>query len=506
MELLSPDRKDTVLKLLAELDMELDGRMLLRSNQTKFQDAARTWIDFGDDHDEGSSSSSSRLPLVVIRVASQKDVEKAVPILVGLARDYDFPFRVQSGGHHKAGYSTVAGGAVLSLRKLKDIHFNKSQSMVTIGPGVRVEAFMEEMLAKRGYAGVVASAARVAQGGFVLGGGFGALSRRYGLGIDNVQRLRIVLADGSVQNLQDGELFWALRGGGSGSFGVVTEMDYKVYPTRDTKLALIAKVPMDHVGSFLHKLGRKEPYIPRELVAVFDRYEQEKEEEALAVFQLTWMGDGPNSIAEGRHYLEQEIIPLFPQREHTHTTFFDFSWSKTSQESEQLPWATSIRATQGWNGFLMPRNNTQFIWDNIQEQLSSLLKDCPHLSPNIELWGGAISDVASNDTAFAYREAIYNVGVVLMVPNGTEDLKQVFQEQVNKVSQVWPLIAKYLSGAFVNYPMASLANRTYAPVYWGSNLKRLVEIKRKYDPINAFSYEQSIPLHPKSMTAQLAQN
>ena len=506
MELLSPDRKDTVLKLLAELDMELDGRMLLRSNQTKFQDAARTWIDFGDDHDEGSSSSSSRLPLVVIRVASQKDVEKAVPILVGLARDYDFPFRVQSGGHHKAGYSTVAGGAVLSLRKLKDIHFNKSQSMVTIGPGVRVEAFMEEMLAKRGYAGVVASAARVAQGGFVLGGGFGALSRRYGLGIDNVQRLRIVLADGSVQNLQDGELFWALRGGGSGSFGVVTEMDYKVYPTRDTKLALIAKVPMDHVGSFLHKLGRKEPYIPRELVAVFDRYEQEKEEKALAVFQLTWMGDGPNSIAEGRHYLEQEIIPLFPQREHTHTTFFDFSWSKTSQESEQLPWATSIRATQGWNGFLMPRNNTQFIWDNIQEQLSSLLKDCPHLSPNIELWGGAISDVASNDTAFAYREAIYNVGVVLMVPNGTEDLKQVFQEQVNKVSQVWPLIAKYLSGAFVNYPMASLANRTYAPVYWGSNLKRLVEIKRKYDPINAFSYEQSIPLHPKSMTAQLAQN
>jgi FAD/FMN-containing dehydrogenase len=241
-------------------------------------------------------------------------------------------------------------------------------------------------------------------------------------------------------------------------------------------------------------------------VALFDRYEQEKEEEAFAVFQLTWMGDGPNSIAQGRHYMEQEIVPLFPQREHTHTTFFDFSWSKISQESEQLPWATSIRATQGWNGFLMPRNNTQFIWDNIQASLSSLLSDCPHLSPNIELWGGAISDVASNDTAFAHREAVYNVGVVLMVPNGTENLQQVFQDQVNKVSQVWPLIANYLSGAYVNYPMASLANKAYAAEYWGSNLKRLVEIKRKYDPINAFSYQQSVPLHPKSMAAQLARN
>jgi hypothetical protein len=213
------------------------------------------------------------------------------------------------------------------------------------------------------------------------------------------------------------------------------------------------------------------------------------------------MGDGPNSIAEGRHYLEQEIMPLFPQREYTTTTFFDFSWSKTSQESEQLPWATSIRATQGWNGFLMPRNNTQYIWHNIQASLSLLLRDCPHLSPHIELWGGAISDVASNDTAFAYREAVYNVGVVLMVPNGTENLEQVFQEQVDKVSQLWPWIAKYLSGAYVNYPMADLANRTYAAVYWGSNLKRLVEIKRKYDPINAFSYEQSVPLHPKRLAA-----
>jgi hypothetical protein len=54
--------------------------------------------------------------------------------------------------------------------------------------------------------------------------------------------------------------------------------------------------------------------------------------------------------------------------------------------------------------------------------------------------------------------------------------------------------------------MASLANKAYAAEYWGSNLKRLVEIKRKYDPINAFSYQQSVPLHPKSMAAQLARN
>jgi FAD/FMN-containing dehydrogenase len=69
-----------------------------------------------------------------------------------------------------------------------------------------------------------------------------------------------------------------------------------------------------------------------------------------------------------------------------------------------------------------------------------------------------------------------------------------FQEQVASVNAWWPSMAKYLTGAYLNYPMNSLSRTEYPRVYWGEHLERLVEIKQRYDPGDVFSYEQSIPL------------
>ena len=100
------------------------------------------------------------------------------------------------------------------------------------------EDFMKEILDGNGYSGIVASAAGVGMGGFVLGGGYGLESRIYGLAIDNVVGLEVVLPNGEVNQVKEGDdLFWALCGAGGGNIGVVTSMEYKVYPSHDIKWA-----------------------------------------------------------------------------------------------------------------------------------------------------------------------------------------------------------------------------------------------------------------------------
>ena len=524
------NRTYIILHTLERLDLELEGQIILVSNKTKFQMAAYVWTE------------TVLPPLAVIQVANGEDVRRAVPILVGLARDYDFPFRVKSGGMSMAGYSTVANGAILSLSQLttwkwsdgnRTNHTNHPNHpndnnpvkddyrIVTMEPGISVEQWMDELLAKNGTAGVLASAARVAMGGFLMGGGYGYMSRRYGLGIDNVERLRVVLADGSVKDLSrnDGDddstndLFWALRGAGNGNYGVVIEMDYRVYPTQDEKLAALVKVPFPHVGSFLYQLGQKEQRhdLPREFFARINRVERGSSSNMdgnnnndWAVIELFWMGDDDDSLRYGRHYLQHEIFPLFPSRDNIgrHALLYDFSWSMVSKQGEQPAWESRIYQAQVWNGFLFASNNTQDIWDDIQENMSPLIQVCPDLFPQIELWGGAVADIPSNATAFPHRQAVYNVGLVLLVqnttePNSTETPGRRFQQQSARVNGVWPLIARHLTGSYVNYPMSSLTQDDYPRAYWGNNLKRLVEIKRKYDPIDSFFYEQSVPLYPK---------
>jgi hypothetical protein len=266
------DERREILVALKDLDEAIHGDIVLRSNKTKFANAASVW-------QRQDSISSISSPLAVIEVTTVDDVQIAIPILAGLARDYELNFRIRSGGYsYMNGYSTINNGVMLNLAELNTIgtinttttlipnkknitainndnnHDNTAIaaiststtiSTITIGPGVRVEDFMKNILDEHGYSGIVASAGGVGMGGFILGGGYGLQSRMYGLAIDNVVSLDVVLASGEskmdVTKNDDGndsnDLFWALRGSGGGNIGVVTSFKYRVYPSLDIKLA-----------------------------------------------------------------------------------------------------------------------------------------------------------------------------------------------------------------------------------------------------------------------------
>lgn len=269
------DEKKKILVALKDLDENIHGDIVLRSNKSKYLDAAMVWqrqdCAFDEQASMLSSSEHKLPPLAVVEAQDVNDVQRALPILGGLARDYKLEFRVRSGGFaYMSGYGTVSDGVMLSLAKLDAIAISNHKTYesnneissivnttkqlignnetretsllgsrtVVMGPGVRTEDFMKEVLDVNGYSGIVASAAGVGMGGFVLGGGYGLQSRMYGLAIDNVLGLEVVLPSGELKEVKQGDdLFWALCGAGGGNIGVVTSIQYQIYPSHDMKLA-----------------------------------------------------------------------------------------------------------------------------------------------------------------------------------------------------------------------------------------------------------------------------
>ncbi|CAB9498215.1 Cannabidiolic acid synthase-like [Seminavis robusta] len=506
---------DIIRQALLELNHSMQGRVWMQDldDLTLFQEAARVWR-----QDRG-------MPQAVVEVATVEDVQLSVPVLGHLQKQHGLPFRIRSGGHNKAGFSTVDKGVVLSLKHMKqrsiiiqdededdDDETTTAQGidvMATIQPGAIVEDILDTFLQGKknhsdyqytGYAGAVGQCGKVAEGGWVLGGGVGFMARLLGMGIDNVQEFQIVLANGTLvvanqmKTNRHADLFWALRGAGSGNFGVVTSMKYKLHSgVPDEQLFQKIMIPNDdNLGDFLYQLGALNTD-PEFFVVVGGR------EGNMTAAYMSWFSTDSSSIMEfptvGNQHFETQIKPILPPSAIFQDTYQSFLWTESTHEMFDKPgYSTGVWAAQAWQGFLMPVNNTQDVWQTITNIMAKGMELAPNLEHHIELWGGAISDVRANETAFPYRDAVYNVGVLLVILDYDETAPKRFQEQVDSVNAWWPRVAEYLTGSYLNYPMNSLRPEEYPNLYWGHHLERLVEIKRRYDPDNIFAYEQSVPL------------
>ena len=430
-------------------------------------------------------------PFVVIEVASEEDVKLALPLLAELETKYHFPFRIRSGGHNYAGYSSVPNGAVLSLARMNSTALSHQNSktgtaIATLGPAATVQDILDTLLVTKGYGGVLGLRGGVGEAGFALNGGVGYLSRLYGLGLDSIQSLRVVLANGKVvvaSPTKNPDLFFALRGAGGGNFGVVTEIKYLMHKSQDTQLYGRATMAFEDLGAFFQTLGEHDDDIPGEVFVYFEEAEEP------TVF-VSWVGPDDTSLETGREFLEKDLpVMMLPVN--------------ISVQVERVSWANSTRAAgnlegnlvQAWTGFLYADNNTIAVWDDIMSTILTGIKASKYLIPDIELWGGQIGAIDSGATAFPYRDALFNIGVLLLVPNTTvANASMVFQKEVEKVNEWWPSISEYMDGVYLNYQMKSLTSTEYPHQYWGNNLERLVKIKKKYDPDNVFKFPQSVPL------------
>ncbi|KAH6909362.1 FAD binding domain-containing protein [Coprinopsis sp. MPI-PUGE-AT-0042] len=193
-------------------------------DQPTYADAIKRW-----------AKNAERRAAVVVFVKDEEDVAASIKF----AKEHELKFAIRGGGHNAAGASSIEGGLVVDLGKyLKEVRVDAEAKLAYIGGGALWKHVEEEAI-KHGLASVGGTVNHTGVGGLTLGGGFGWLSGRHGLVIDNLRQATVVTADGSVLTASDTEnqdLFWGIRGGGS-NFGVVTEFVLQLHPQRKTVYA-----------------------------------------------------------------------------------------------------------------------------------------------------------------------------------------------------------------------------------------------------------------------------
>jgi len=178
------------------------------------------------------NSRISRRPAIVAACSAEAGVKAAIL----QAREKGLPIAVKSGGHSFEGFSVNDGGMTLDLSGLNHRHYEAKGDIFRVGPGAKLRE-VTEFLLSRGRLLPAGSCGGVGIGGLALGGGYGLFAREFGLTCDHLVGARMLDAQGEVHDTdggKDGGLLRALRGGGNGNFGIVTELRFKTHraPTK----------------------------------------------------------------------------------------------------------------------------------------------------------------------------------------------------------------------------------------------------------------------------------
>ena len=231
-------------------------------------------------------------PPAVVQVRDTADVRAVVQ----WADRYDVPLVARSGGHGYSGNSTSDSAVVVDLDRLDAIRYR--DGIATLGPGARLGAVYSR-LAARGVTIPAGSCPTVAVGGLVLGGGMGLAGRAMGLTCDRVRSFDIVDAEGRRRRVDDGELFWALRGGG-GSFAIVTAVRLR---TRSVSTAAFFSISYSRAAR-------------DEALARWDAFAPKAPSDLTAILTLT--SDGATAFGQYLGSATALRSLIRPARRHTH--------------------------------------------------------------------------------------------------------------------------------------------------------------------------------------------
>src|SRR5262245_27655047 len=203
---------DLIGRTLHRLNFQLPGRVSVPGND-RYTRATAIW------------AKSDHTPRAIAHCQTAADAQAAIRA----ARNCDLPLSVRGGGHDWAGRA-LCDGLGIDLSGMNSVELYPEISTARVGGGTRASGLLEAV-EPFGMAAVTGSCGPVGMAGLALGGGYGPLNGRYGLALDNLRAVEVVLADGRIVNANKGdeqELFWALRGGG-GNFGVVTNMHFQIH-------------------------------------------------------------------------------------------------------------------------------------------------------------------------------------------------------------------------------------------------------------------------------------
>ena len=416
-------------------------------------------------------------PAIIARCLNASDVASSV----NFARAHDLLIAVKGGGHNSAGNAVCDDGMVIDLSLMQKVDVDPESGTASVEGGCLLSA-VDEATQEHGMAVSAGIISHTGVGGLTLGGGFGWISRKHGLSVDNLLSVELVTAEGEMVKASESEnpdLFWAVRGGG-GNFGIVTTFVFQA--------ALIGTEV--YSGPIVKKFEDLKSYIQfhREFVRTMPDemtiwmvvrhapplpfIDESYHGELVILIPFAWLGDP----AEGEKLIQ-------PIRDHGETI---------GDASGMKPWAGWQSAFDG-----LAEHGARNYWkshhltdlsDGCIEQIQSFAKSMPSAESEIFIphMEGAPSRVAPEATAFPHRNTPFLLNLHTRWRDKEED-----EEAISWAKNFHDATRPYSQGVYVNFLSEEGADRVreaYTEKVW----ERLVEAKRKWDPENVFRMNQNI--------------
>jgi FAD/FMN-containing dehydrogenase len=443
-------------KALADLQKNLRGEVILPTSPD-YESARHLWNGTFDRH-----------PALIARCAGADDVVSAVQF----AKSHDLLVAVRCGGHSYSGQSGCDGGMVIDLSPMKTVEVDAGARIARVAGGTLLGG-LDRGAAAHGLGTTAGFVSHTGVGGLTLGGGQGRLQRKFGLTIDNLRGVEIVTADGTLRRANKDEnpdLYWAVRGGG-GNFGAVTQFEFQLHPLDPTVTAFSFAYPLDKAKDVLKfffafnadapdelnaSVGMRTPAQGDATVSISGTYIGPPKAAEAALAKVAAFGSPVGSRVVGANYVEL-------------------------QASADAVYAPG-RGYYSRSGF----------FNRVDPKLADTLVDVfrrtlmPKTSVSCGSQGGFSGRVAQDATAYAHRDAIYQVSVSADwddAKNGAAYMKYC--------RDVWAELQPMSDGGFYINQTTDEGEAQIRANY-RANYGRLVEVKTKFDPTNFFHLNANI--------------
>ena len=418
-------------------------------------------------------------PAFIARCKNSKDVSLAVKF----ARYHNLLTSVRGGGHNVAGNSVCENGLMIDLSLMNNVTVDKKNMTAKVGPGCTLGNADAETQ-KYGMvipAGIVTS---TGVAGLTLGGGFGWLSRKWGLTCDHLISTEVVTAEGEIIKVSDKEnpdLFWGLKGGG-GNFGIVTSFEFNlrelgpeitggliIYKLEDTEKVLsfyneyISSAPREVTTVLVYRYCPPAPFIKEEfhgkpIFAIGALYAGQTDKGLEVLKPIKQFG---SPIGDG----------IVPKPFVTHQAMLDAGQPKG--------------ASYYWKSEYL-KEVSQNLSEKFVEQTFGMSSTSSIIGA-FQL-GGAITDIGEDKTAYSFRDAGYAININTQWQKNSEPEKHL--SWARKTQQ---LASPYSMGSgYINFASADETQERVVATYRTKKYEKLVALKRKYDPDNFFRLNQNI--------------
>ncbi|CAG8746899.1 2381_t:CDS:2, partial [Cetraspora pellucida] len=407
--------------------------------------------------------------LAFVRPTDVLDVQKVIKCAAKL----HFPIVARSGGHSYEGYGIGDKDCylVVDLVTLNKTTIDITSQTAVIGTGNVLESLYYNVN-QHIFAFPAGTCPYVGVGGLMLGGGMGYLNRKFGLSSDNILDAQIVLANGTIVHSarKHPELYWAIRGAGNAGYGIVTTLTLKIHPIQKIVTSMFLDYDFDQTPLLLSVMNKLGNNLHRNLTILFNIDSNSTHIHGI------YLG----STSELQSHM-QEFIKLSKPNNVTYSENDLYNSLTKGTEGSKIKDSYKVKSY-----FI----DSKGLSDEGIKSLMSFIKnfECEIYSVMLLIGGGKVNEIKRKETAFVHRGFLYHMEVKVTAPT------EMCLQKLDSFSQQFQRNYTHYE-SYQNLADRQLNNWQHR--YFGENFKKLVTIKRKYDPHNLFHWNQMISLAEK---------